>query len=212
MKRIVAIVAGIVVFLGAAVLLHRTYGIQENVLYNEKLLGVEEKEQQEDSLVTRMQAMEQAYAIFGQGIGVSLLDSDMTMNINLYYDKSEQGAYKWSMTWLRESTLESYSCIIDVMTGELCGLYVSEIQQESTQEISDALTKKEARKIIRPFLEVIGIREEDYTMKAHPKRISFDQSIYRRYVFKDKEGVERFLIEIDESTKKIILFQKTTGE
>lgn len=216
MKRILISVAlgfGIMV---VAFFAHKTYGIRENILYSEEVINAKEAgEQSQNAYIARTEAIEIAHTAFGKGLGISLMDFDLSVHMNLYYDREDGGTYKWVMSWSRETTYDTYSCTIDAMDGRLLDLFVVEAGEKNEvltkDELAegDSLTEAEVLQLVKPFLNAIGISAADYTVQLEDASISIGEQPLREYRFTStSDPANQFLMEIDRNTKKITSFER----
>ena len=210
MKRILIwVICGIGILL-AILFVNQAYGIQENTLYSEKVLdGKNISNEPKASFVTREDAIQVAYHAFGQGLNISLMDSDLSMHMNLYCDREAKNTYQWVMSWQRELILDTYSCTINALTGEVLTLYVLNGNHEEAKKPNQKLTKDVIMKKVTPFLEVIGIDSSEYEIQLDEKTTELMGVTYQSCTFINKKHKKQeFRMEINEETREIASFER----
>lgn len=184
------------------------YQIKENVIYSQSILDTKTAEQKaSDTYITRVEAIQEAYQVFEEGIGISVKSSDLVMYINLY---KESDNYVWIMSWYGESTAESYSCTIAADTGEIRNLYVVEPENHSETNKSHGLSQEEVIALVKPLLKVMEIDWNDYNIEMQGTLNKDDACLqYSRCRFVNKENSkDTFSIELDGKRKCIVSYEK----
>ena len=209
MKQKLFILLGMLALgLGSTYLYHEG-SIRENVLYKETVLRKvdEEAERVRPEAISRTQAINTAYSVFSEGLGVQLLNENIIMYINLYTDPEDDDIYKWFMSWYNELTSDYYSFTINASDGRIISLYSDEMSNEDLvlEEEEQTVSREEFMEAVVPFLKAINISMSQYYVVQEN---SMDQhevvEDFKRCIFVNRlDKTDQFVIEIDEQTKRI---------
>ncbi len=210
MKRILIWITGATGIVLALLFLNQAYGIQEDTLYNESILeGKNTLKEPNGAFVTREDAIQEAYHVFGQGLNISLMDSDLSMHMNLYCDREGPNTYQWVMSWQREVVLDTYSCTINALTGEVLTVYVLKGNHEEVKRNNQTWTKDTIMKKVTPFLDVIGIDSSEYEIQLEENTPELMGDSYQSCIFINKrQKKQEFRMEINEETREIASFER----
>ena len=162
-KLLCLILVGVLIFGGVS--WYYCFNLQENVIYSQSVLNTTQPGNMSHNsfAVTRVQAINKAYDVFEQGLGICLYDSDITMHINLYRDQPYNN-YQWVMSWYEEGGAATYSCTISADSGKILNLYAIKANSEKKNEIElyDQALQEEKTGV---FLKSVGVNLNNYKLE-----------------------------------------------
>lgn len=209
MKQKLFILLGILVLSVASSYFYHKSSIRENVLYLETVLREVDDEVAlvQPEYISRTKAINTAYSIFSEGLGIQLLNETMITYINLYTDLEDYGTYKWFMSWYNEMTSDYYSCTINASDGKILSLYSDVMSDEdlNLEQEEQTVSQEEFMEAVVPFLKAAYISMSQYYVIQES---GFDKNEvvedFKRCIFVNRvDKTDQFVIEIDERTKRI---------
>ncbi|MDO5521432.1 MAG: hypothetical protein Q4G58_13150 [bacterium] len=215
MKTKCLIVLAALLLIGAALLFYRNNSIKEDMIYSVSLLDMKtQKEKEENHFISRVDALNQAYTLFLEGLGINLRSSEITMYINLYKDAKNKDTYNWLVSWYNKETMESYSCTISASEDKVVNLFVVEERKllSSSEEHKASYTQEEVLEVVQNFLNVLGKEVHQYRVVEVAPEYDYTDH-YKKYFFSnEQEKTDRFYMEIDMNQKLIISYEIDPGD
>ncbi|MDO5292329.1 MAG: hypothetical protein Q4F05_06215 [bacterium] len=215
MKTKLYITLAMLLFIVPALVFYRSNSIHQNVIYNVSILDTkDQKEKPQNYFITRVDALNQAYTLFLEGLGINLRSSEITMYINLYKDMEHKNSYNWLVSWYNKKTMESYTCTISASEDKVINLFVVEEREifPTLEEEKKAYSSKEVQEVVQRFLSVLGKDEAEYQITEVDPQYSYEH-YYNKYLFINKEDEkDKFYMEIDMSQKLIISYEIDPGD